>query len=484
MKISTVFRLLMPSILTLWLSGCGSGASSDSSTTIPTSTTSTNNTSGLANMDLAVSLLTSPEAVTHLGYALFEFEAKDAAQYECQLDTAEFEVCRSPFFLEWVLNGDHYLTIRGQNRDANFGESLVFRWTVEDVFLTAHQDLLAANVVPSAVAPNSWRGIFRINCDFSHSSYNDPIVFPSQENAAHLHRFYGNTLVDHNTTLASLYMTGESSCQGNQLNLSAYWVPALLAPDYDQVTGDRNRDANDDPAWKAVEAVVGKDADPHEVFYYSAGVDDLQSIQPIPPGLRMIAGDHMGQPGSEQSTSIVRWHCQSWGSDEASNPRWSTGIPECGARGVADRVRMDIFFPSCWNGVDLDSSDHKRHMAYPIVVGRVTQCPESHPVPVVRPSYHYAFGVKPEVFDSVTQASTGWRLASDMYDLNAGLGGMSLHGDWFNGWHPDVMDAILKYCIQGELDCHDGNLANGYRLSDTREGTQFEPDVINQGLGD
>ena len=29
---------------------------------------------------------------------------------------------------------------------------------------------------------------------------------------------------------------------------------------------------------------------------------------------------------------------------------------------------MELMFPSCWNGKDLDSPDHKSHMAYPNLV--------------------------------------------------------------------------------------------------------------------
>src|SRR6056297_4010007 len=55
-----------------------------------------------------------------------------------------------------------------------------------------HPDLLATAVQPSAVGAGSWRGILRINCDLSHSAYDDPVVLPGEEGAAHLHRFYGN----------------------------------------------------------------------------------------------------------------------------------------------------------------------------------------------------------------------------------------------------------------------------------------------------
>lgn len=432
---------------------------------------------------LDVTLALTPDETTSLRYAQFEFSAPDAAGYECAINEESYSECESPLFKEDIALGSNWLSVRAYDESGEFGEVTSYNWYVNNAIFEGHEDLVATNVSPSPVEPNSWRGIFRINCDFAHSSYNDPIVFPGQKDAAHLHRFYGNTVVDENTTMATLYTEGESSCQGNLLNLSSYWVPALLAPVYDQITGERELDDNGDPAWQVVPAVVGNDDEAHEVFYYSAGVDDLDSIQPIPPGLRMIAGVASTRPGEEQDTSIARWHCQTWESNDATNPQFSATIPECQE---PDRLRMDLFFPSCWDGVNLDSEDHRSHMAYPVNDGgpEGTHCPDSHPVPVVRVSYHYAFGVMPEFTHPVEKSSKGWRLAADMYEVtNEQAGGLSLHGDWFNAWHPTIMEAILNNCIKEGLDCHDGNLANGYRLSGTREGTQEEPPIVNRGLG-
>lgn len=433
--------------------------------------------------ELEVSFTQTPKARNSDGYAKFGFIADNAETFQCRYGGDQWALCASPVFLEWVEEGEHRFEVKAVAEDGTEGAIATFHWTAESLLDVGSSELIATNQSPELVAQNSWRGIFRINCDFSHSSYNDPIVYPGQENAAHLHRFYGNMLVDHETTLESLYTTGDATCQGNTLNRSGYWVPALLSPLYDPISGERQLDSNGDPAWQTVPAVVGNDDEAHEIFYYSAGVDDLDSIQVVPPGLRIIAGEHHTMPGQEQDSSIVRWHCQSWGSDDSSNPRFSASIPECVA---PDRVRMDIFFPSCWNGTDLDSEDHKSHMAYPVNDGgpQGTRCPDSHPVPVVRPSYHYAFGVKPEVYDPETQSSRGWRLASDMYDVSTNsAGGLSLHGDWFNGWHPQVMQLILDNCIKGQLDCHDGNLAMGYRLSGTQAGSQIEAEIVNMGLG-
>ncbi|MDX1678428.1 DUF1996 domain-containing protein [Arsukibacterium sp.] len=429
-----------------------------------------------------------PAAVSQQPFAEFRFASADAQSYTCKLNSEPEVVCSSPYLLYPLAAQQHTLQIRAVAADAKVSDAEVINWAISSIFAdehlnTVHPDLIATSVQPAPTNDNSWRGIFRINCDLSHSGYHDPIVYPGQKDAAHLHRFYGNTLLDENSDLLSLFTTGESSCQGNELNRSAYWVPALLAPSYDPVTSERLTDENGDPAWKIVPAVVGNDDEAHEIFYYSAGVDDLASIQPIPLGLKMIAGSAMGMPGMAQDTSIVRWHCQAWQSNDATNPRWSASIPECVA---PDRLRMDIFFPSCWNGTDLDSADHKSHLAYPVNNGGPsgTVCPASHPVPIIRVSFHYAYGIKPEVYDPQSRSSRGWRFASDMYEVSTSTpGGMSLHGDWFNAWHPEALEAVLDGCIRQQLDCHDGNLANGYRLSGTRPGSQNEVPVVNKGLG-
>lgn len=434
----------------------------------------------------AATISAQPAPVTKDPFASLTFAASGATRFECSLDGAAATACESPHLVFPLDPGEHRLTVTAFDTADRAGDPATARWTVSSIFgdafdNTIHPELIRTTQQPSAVAPNSWRGILRLNCDFSHSAYDDPVVYPGQAGRAHLHRFYGNTRLDHTSTVESLLTGGESSCQGNTLNRSAYWIPAVLAPSYNPTTGARLTDGNGDPAWKVVPGVVGNDDVAHEIFYYSAGVSDLASIRTIPLGLKMIAGDHMGMPGMAQDTAIARWHCQSWESSDGANPRWSASIPQCSA---PDRVRMDLFFPSCWNGRDLDSADHKSHMAYPVTSGGRSECPASHPVPIVRVSYHYAFGVLPDVYDPATRSSRGWRMASDMYSASTTTpGGMSLHGDWINAWHPEALAMILSSCIQRGLDCHDGNLANGFRLSGTRPGTQASPAIVNEGRG-
>jgi hypothetical protein len=60
---------------------------------------------------------------------------------------------------------------------------------------------------------------------------------------------------------------------------------------------------------------------------------------------------------------------------------------------VQEGIRAQVFFPSCWDGVNLDSADHKSHMAYPIQNYNGGDCPSSHPVHLISLFYEQIFDV-------------------------------------------------------------------------------------------
>lgn len=63
-------------------------------------------------------------------------------------------------------------------------------------------------------------------------------------------------------------------------------------------------------------------------------------------------------------------------------------------------MRTQTFFPSCWDGTNLDSADHKSHMAFPAIGdynGGV--CPQSHP--------HAIVSVFTEFFHNTRQVTAG-----------------------------------------------------------------------------
>lgn len=264
-------------------------------------------------------------------------------------------------------------------------------------------------------------GAFRVACDFSHMLSDDPIVAPGQPGASHLHAFFGNTGVDANSTPESIAATGNSTCKGGTANRSAYWVPAMI----DTRTGApvKPRVAN---------------------IYYKTGYNGIKpaQVQPFPAGLRMIAGN------SKNTTSKgpFRYQCVGLGSDAM----WGPAIQNCP---VGATMWQMVFFPQCWDGVNLDSPDHKSHMSY--TVSRA--CPATHPVPLPEITFNIVYDIKE------ANAPLHWRLSSDNYDRTL-PGGYSSHGDWFNGWKEDVMQTYVKHCDQASMDCRAQLLGDGRTL--------------------
>ena len=143
-------------------------------------------------------------------------------------------------------------------------------------------------------------------------------------------------------------------------DLSAYWVPSLMKQNADGSTS------------------VVKTDQTNVVYYRRAGGGTGPGVHPFPAGLRMIAGDAMAR--SDQSLSIVQWDCGGGGVE-------SPHMYQC-AGGSSAEIHASLIFPSCWDGVHLDSADHKSHMAYPASNGA---CPAGHPVSLPQVTFEVDF---------------------------------------------------------------------------------------------
>jgi hypothetical protein len=120
-----------------------------------------------------------------------------------------------------------------------------------------------------------------------------------------------------------------------------------------------------------------------------------EDIKAFPAGFQMLAGDTRNRNftgivpdpekslwGEEDKTQhalgqkALGFNCMNYAKDpEASMYRHFLPDKEYLDANCADGIRAEIFFPSCWNGKDIDSENHKDHMRYPdLVNGGV--CPE------------------------------------------------------------------------------------------------------------
>jgi hypothetical protein len=287
-------------------------------------------------------------------------------------------------------------------------------------------------------------GAWRTTCTVSKMDFVDPIVFPGQYGLSHHHTFVGNTGVNERSTFTSLVSSGNSTCFGGIANRSVYWIPSMI----NTLTGA--------PVKPSVFLIYYKQG------YYIA---DSTKIQPVPAGLKMIAGNaknvlDVWQGGATAWVgSPYTWKCMS--TALGYSLKTSQQIEACPTG--ANQLWLSIAFPQCWDGVNLDSADHKSHMSNTVNGA----CPADHPVAIPELTYQIEFDL-PAGTDT-----SKWRLSSDMYD-DTSPGGRSAHADYMMAWpandlQPDgnvrsFMETLTKNCIQKRRDCHNNLLGDGRTL--------------------
>ena len=98
-------------------------------------------------------------------------------------------------------------------------------------------------------------------------------------------------------------------------------------------------------------------------------------------------------------------------------------------------IRAELQFPSCWNGVDLDSDNHTQHVAYPYLL-RNGACPEGFDVRLPTLFYETIYN---------TQAFIGQ--PGQFVFAHGDPTGNGYHGDFMNGWDEGVMQQVLDQCV-------------------------------------
>lgn len=286
---------------------------------------------------------------------------------------------------------------------------------------------IVPNTYPASQPTDGYTGAFRVSCNLSHFNYDDPLIYPGQQNASHLHMYWGRTGVNYSSK-APFAGTGSSTCAGGTANLSGYWMPAMI----DTAT---------------MRPVLSNTLDPAQVYYKTGYQGVANDEVTVPPAdLRMVAGDPRSttaQPGN-----FISFRC--------SSGQQAATMPNCPA---GDILTATVVFPQCWNGRDLDSPDHRSHMAY----GRWAAnpdtdaggCPTTHPVAIPEITMNARFLVP-------AGGMSSWRLVTDL--MHTGPAGSSLHADWWNGWDQATLRRAVENCLNRGLDGSMNNLCDGFGL--------------------
>lgn len=250
-----------------------------------------------------------------------------------------------------------------------------------------------AGVRTASSYPRTQYHEFQVNCPVTRHGKDDPIVFPGQPGASHEHSFFGNTTTNAFTTEASLD-AATTSCQFAQ-DKSAYWTPTLFSN--------------------------GKTVDPdYLIVYYKSGVDNYPAVRPFPPGLKLLAGYAMAT--SPQSFSGT-WSC----GDTHNLKNFPTTCP------TGSKLIARLKAPSCWDGKNLDSLNHRDHIAYPVAGA----CPSDHPVALPMLEFKVSYPVNGSAMQLALASGQGY----------------TFHEDFINAWQDSAQATLVTRCINGGRQC-------------------------------
>ncbi|MET9340208.1 DUF1996 domain-containing protein [Nonomuraea sp. NPDC003804] len=194
------------------------------------------------------------------------------------------------------------------------------------------------------------RGTFVSQCGTNGNRHNNPdnfIVAPGVSNGAHhLHDYVGNLSTDAFSTDQSLAAAGTTCRFGDR---STYFWPVLRNRKIDDNVGDP--DGN-----------VGQVLRPRQVIMQFCG-NAASRVSAMPLFLRMITGDAKAATNGGADARAA-WTCAGF------TDRVTTRYPLCPRGSLVLRV---LDFPSCWDGQNTDSANHRTHVVFP---GQGGACPQ------------------------------------------------------------------------------------------------------------
>jgi hypothetical protein len=290
-------------------------------------------------------------------------------------------------------------------------------------------------------------GKLRFFCEASHLSYDDPIIYPGQPGATHLHQFFGNTGTNSGSTYESLRTTGNGTCAGLRANRSGYWAPAMI------------------------NGATGKAVKPYAIeFYYRIGGNWQYRTQPtpgqftspacpnvalacptyavrdIPKGLKLIVG-RSPTTGANLDGTEIYWTCVGNGNPFTQTPYVtdrstpSNGQQTCvtvDTSTEATRAILQVVLEVtvCWNG-ELDSVDHHSHVKDQVNDGAGNLvCPAGNPYRLPQ--------IILFLFYDHSNNYGDYYFSSDRFNGADFEAGQTFHADFYWAWDPEALAIISE----------------------------------------
>jgi hypothetical protein len=299
---------------------------------------------------------------------------------------------------------------------------------------------------PAPAETNPMSGAFRMFCTAGQLLRDDPLVSPGQPGVSHLHQFFGNTGANAGSNYQSLRTSGGTTCgqSSTPFNRSAYWFPAMLdgvgnvvKPDFIKLYYKRN--ANIDPLCSP------------------SNTPTLGQCVDLPNGIRYVFGYNM-KTGEGFGGASIFYSCVPSEDGTVSNGP-ATGryasIAEVAAAGcpVGAQLVIAANSPNCWDGMSLDTADHRSHMAYATGPWFSPQLFKACTGAGASPGHPYVVPNMELLIQFTVDANLArWHVSSDEMVPGAPAGS-TFHVDYWEAWSPPIKARWHAACINQALSC-------------------------------
>jgi hypothetical protein len=336
-----------------------------------------------------------------------------------------------------------------------------------DIPTTDHD--VMQDITPFGPAPantNDVVGAFRFVCRSTRLLYDDHVVFYQQPGKSHLHNETGVYGWSAFSNYGNLRVSGGGSgcnqvAEADDLNQpviandpkltysanrTPYETPALLdgkgnviLPDFAEFYYKRR---------PATDPIVSDPANPQ---YQGKAVK-------LPNGIKFIFGADL----RTHTPAVFQYQCVYGNVDSVLSFKDAIACVKANASAGAQLwVRGNA--PDCWDGVNLDSADHRSHVAYGSYGSwGYYKCDAAHPFVIPMFTLIQAYTILPS-----DDGDIHW--SSDEMDLTQPRG-WSIHADYGPAaWGPLVLAMWTDNCIDKKLNCSAGDLGNGFGLKGAGE---------------